>query len=218
MAFWDFYALEYLYSWLSRSYGINQKKLDYIRELYEKTTYGLFRAACDALERSVRWEIRHAFDHIGTHPKKRKEATKQILRIFNLKKVPSRGRMPLEMISLVFSLKKTWLSSFGGKSWADATELLIKAKPYLEQYAPDKWSIYLDGIFDLEHNTGFVLNKTEFQIISETDLDVRHRLTSIKAFLGQGISKKVENLIFANMQYLPAAPKNQLLKISKKKK
>lgn len=146
-AFWDFYALENLYSHLSWIYGVNQKKLDYIRELYEKTVYSLFSSACEALERSVRWEIRHGFDMHGMSRQKQEWLKKRILKRFNIKKIPSRHRMPLEMIAFSYNQPKLWNTSYGGAVWGKATEFLIKAKPYVTQHEPNKWAIYLDGIF-----------------------------------------------------------------------
>jgi hypothetical protein len=50
-----------------------------------------------------------------------------------------------------------WGSSYGGKRWADIAKSWFKLKN-----APEKeWPIWIDHVFDLEHNTGTMLNKVK---------------------------------------------------------
>ncbi len=77
------------------------------------------------------------------------------------------SKLPLEAIHSMYALK-IWYRHYGGKRWAEATRLLIQ----LKDSKTLKDDIYLiDRIFDLQHNTGFILNKTVF-----ATLDSRERV------------------------------------------
>ena len=71
----------------------------------------------------------------------------------------------LEKILFVFEAD-CWQLDYGGKRWAEATKLLIQ----LKNSKTLKDDVYLiDRIFDLQHNSGFVLNKTVFVTLDRRD-------------------------------------------------
>jgi len=76
----------------------------------------------------------------------------------------SLAKRPLSTISEAFHIK-AWSSDYGGKRWGTATDFLIKLK---ESKSLKDDIFLLDRIFDLQHNTGHILNKTTFRCLSKS--------------------------------------------------
>ena len=76
---------------------------------------------------------------------------------FNLK---GNERGFVEFAKIIFSDFK-WSESFGGKSWADIADGWLKLydAPYTPADNGGNTSAYIDHIYDLEHNSGTVLDK-----------------------------------------------------------
>ena len=155
--FIDFYAQNHI--WFktvgSSQYGYKLEKIipapkeKKIDETFSTTVSMIKKLVIESLEDSVRSEIRHfqdCFDHNLF-----KEKIKLSLNVGQSSN--------LEKIRLAFSYHKYWDRQYGGKRWAEATKYLIS----LKNSKNIKDDIYfIDRIFDLQHNTGFILNKTNF--------------------------------------------------------
>src|SRR5207248_2883537 len=59
----------------------------------------------------------------------------------------------------------------------------------------------IDRVFDLYHNNGFMLDKTEFSILDSSDLNARFEAKSIFEYIDK-CSDKVKKMAYANMNYL----------------
>ena len=111
-----------------------------------------------------------------------------------------------------------WESCYGGELWANATRLLIELKKLLKlNNVYDKLALTIDAILDLQHNNGFIMNKTGFGVLSGTKLcewdgykddiefnhlDNRYNLKSIDDYKPY-CSTKVRNLITATGRHIP---------------
>lgn len=168
--FFDFYAINDLWS---RTVGLEEfgykefkilpfNKQRKIHEFFESVVEEMKFRVVNCLEKSVRDEMRHfnkcgplAHLYMTTWYYKRKD--KEVLKLIDLygrKKI----LWPLEAIYKAFYMPG-WDTEFGGKKWAKATKYLINLKNS-KDYKTDVFLI--DRIFDLYHNTGFVLNKSYF--------------------------------------------------------
>jgi len=191
----------------------------------------------DALEYSVRREIRHFTDrHAGVVDNCRDwgaaEATEdeELEYEANSKKYAKykaefrrRGGHDEVDLGTIENMFKDpaidWEDSYGGECWAEGTAFLIK----LKESKTIKDDIFLlDRIFDLQHNNGFILNKTGFKVICAewsggatsrktwswfhddfkytTMLD--YRVYSNTKGLAKHASSSVRNLFTANRNYL----------------
>lgn len=152
------------------------KKAEKINQAFHETITLIKANVIDALEYSVRREARHIYGCFNPSEKEI-ELLKTIKHIsfeknsyedYNGKTHHSyyingvnQDKMSLYDIQRVFSMKG-WDSSYGGKRWAKGTEMLIALKNS-KNVTEDVFLI--DRILDLHHNTGFILNKTEFDIL-----------------------------------------------------
>lgn len=89
----------------------------------------------------------------------------------------------LKKIEMLFNAPK-WSKSYGGKKWADICRILIL---YLEGQITDL--IFIDQVFDLEHNCGCVFNKNKSYI---------DQYNNIKDFLNYKKCFKGELIDFLN--------------------
>lgn len=98
---------------------------------------------------------------------------------------------------------------YGGKRWGKATELLIKLK---ESKSIKDDIFFIDQIFDLQHNTGFILNKGPFITLEnhsvnikdstwKRPLDIRFKYSPYDML--KWCSFEVRHLYITNLNYLP---------------
>jgi len=189
--FWDFYALELMTS-LSKNDHFTYQRLT---SLLSKTTTLLLSEQVKALEASVRGEIRHFINACKkmSHSNTACYVSDYLAKVY---KHSSPISISLETTKALFKNKKVWDVDFGGKSWANATLTLIQAKKALQEHNMGDMIFYVDHIFDLHHNSGFILNKTNFNVLDEgfigepTPLEQRRNIKSLK-----GIKCHVKNPI-----------------------
>lgn len=215
--FIDFYTLNEI--WFrtvgAETYGYNLtkvipgKKADKIAAGLEKVVAVLKQEVIFALEASVRAEIAHwnnetsdkcyDVDKYTFRPEytalcKLATVSRWHASIVKLQK------LPLPAISRLFNYKH-WSQSYGGKLWGDATDCLIKLK---ESTVLKDDIFLLDRIFDLQHNNGFILNKTEFAMLDRvrkfklTAVDKNYVYKKALNFrFGATLADMVENSTFA---------------------
>lgn len=194
--FFDFYTLNEL--WFrtvgAEAYGYPVTKIipfakeKAIEDAFKNRVARLKHQIIEALEASVRGEIKHWADEVNDEVGEKYDQDGNIIpgtSIFEkfskrvgydkvLDECWSARRefltnLPLESIKLLF-FAKCWNRSYGGRRWGQATDLLIQ----LKNSKSIKDDVYLiDRIFDLQHNTGFVLNKTVFATLDRQGEVVR---------------------------------------------
>lgn len=157
----------------------------------------------EALEYSVRREILH-FKTFGVGTRddwgfdiKTKEFYQTCRKRYGLVKT-----WDLSMIYNAFNLP--WADdSYGGRLWAVATAWLIRLKKCVKLI--DKVFI-IDRILDLQHNNGFILNKTNFVVLNPDDygrdchLDIRAQATLDKLVSNSFLS--IQKIYNANKNWI----------------
>lgn len=87
-----------------------------------------------------------------------------------------------------------WSTDYGGSSWADIVKVFLELKKNIDS-DPKHLLTIIDKIYDMEHNTGSVLNKGNLLVL-KSELDIRSELKDLESFLYVGKqSLIVKNLI-----------------------
>lgn len=190
-----------------------EKKID---EVFNLRISEMKERVIHCLETSVRGEIKHFNTEgpLGRHFYVNLN-DKYLIYAKNLIKKygKNKSKWPLDKIYEGFYLKG-WNSDFGGKRWAKGTKFLIK----LKDSKNIKDDIFLiDRIFDLYHNTGFMLNKTYFKYLDylfHEDIKKKYKIRQsnplnfrFKAKIDQMVnfcSTEVYKIYMANKNYLIA--------------
>lgn len=197
----DFYVLESL-SYFAGKNSLNfSDKSRAIENQLEIVVEKLYINAREALEKSIYKEYKHSFGWYSGNKTRQK--------IFS-----SSSTRKLKKAFIVFSDYKKWCDEYGGKLWANAAELALQ----YPQSTKDK-VLWLDRLFDMQHNTGHLLNKTDFKVLERKRaafgkvlnqkpnpikmLNFRYKanLKQLSCFS----SKKVKGLLFANKNRIPKA-------------
>jgi hypothetical protein len=105
-----------------------------------------------------------------------------------------------------------WAKWYGGKNWATAVKFLIEKPKTIKQK-----QIWIDRVLDLQHNSGHILNKTHFSVLSapkrchRVNQSKRNKRTALNyrryaeriSDLTRYSSSYVSRLVSANMNYIP---------------
>ena len=98
-------------------------------------------------------------------------------------------------------------SKFGGPAWGTGSSAFLKLLPKHESLNIEDMGALVDHIFDLQHNTGKLLNKGGMDIDTE-DMDKRAKITHIARYLPM-VSPPVKKIIMMVLKYLPGNPEEQ---------
>lgn len=147
-----------------------------INETFENTVKILKEKLIKAFEATIRGELRHfenecfnCIDHTRNSRKKVEQ--------FVARNGKNHSRWNLNQIKEAYMTLR-WEDSYGGKKWGVGTDYLIKLKASTS-IKDDVF--YIDRIFDLQHNTGFILNKTIFRVLENyIDIKIKNRTISSK--------------------------------------
>lgn len=126
----------------------------------------------------------------------------------------NRENFRLKKCLIIFSDHRKWVHAYGGKVWAKACELALESPQTLK----DK-ILWLDRLFDMQHNTGHLLNKTDFKVLEKKSVAfgrvmgkclypikmLNFRYEANLKQLSHFSSKKVKGLLFANRNRIPKA-------------
>lgn len=234
--FFDFYALNLL-DYFAGSRTLNHAaRAERITNKYEELTEKIYRKMHRALLYSVVREFRHLCEETynndeDANPIIDRETYQMYWRISKHVKdcYDSRkgGQAFLDFLNgevehlpiqprledLLFCYNNVeWCDKYGGKNWGKATALLLNIPKTLSQK-----QVWIDRVLDLQHNTGHILNKTDFYILSaakqchRADQSVRkkrsplnyRRYANTMSDLLRYSSHKVRKLAIANMNYIP---------------
>jgi hypothetical protein len=187
--FFDFYALECLTHFCGPNSLNFECRRDRIRYASESAIDTLYTHVKDALRVSVMSEYENAQCnyHGDEQPRYKPGAS-------------------LQYIRNVFAQKNRWNHSYGGKKWAIATDFVMQnPTTYIEK------TIWIDRVFDLQHNTGFILNKTDFNCLEGEIKPKKGRRQKILNFRASAkfvdlldhCSLSTKKLAFANSCFIP---------------
>jgi len=178
----------------------NRRREEVINHAMADCTRQLGKAVLEGLKFSIYSELEHAFTNEmvwwnGQYPE---------LDI----KMKSYKSKPVSQLDKTFSIEEAyliykygaWLEGYGGEQWAK----VIDAYHHLEKNLNSNLQsliVAIDRIYDMQHNTGFVLDKTWLNV-DQNNLDVRHHMRSPEGFLhSKAISPYVRNLIASALNY-----------------
>lgn len=226
--FFDFYSMYELYmraggfreeGYKDYAVFINEDIWERIVSKYETTVDEFYDLVYKALVYSVESELRH-------FPKQcircRMDSTKDFYKDFCQKagieeeminKTKRNVEAYPEIAVKIYSIPK-WDSCYGGKRWAAGAQMLVESKKVKTRHQKVFWC---DRVLDLYHNSGHLLNKTDFQFLSEycitppkgkmrTPLDVRAKSKSVLNFLPY-VSTSVAKLVIPRKNLLDSNPK-----------
>lgn len=211
--FFDFYILEALSNFCGENSLNHQAKIDRIEKLTDETVERFYKKIVAALKYSVGRELRHVIGCSGVSSKKRAAAlsdeealemnslynrfsylsTENVIEFYD-KQCPKR-------VYFLFQCR-VWDATYGGKKWAKAAKLLIN----LPKNRKEKL-LFIDYALDLFHNSGHLLNKTEFKVLSDRKTykqrgrwknALNYRKNATLEELARHSSTKVRNLYIAN--------------------
>lgn len=97
-----------------------------------------------------------------------------------------------------------WNEAYGGPAWGSGVIGLLNLLHAKKKLTTEDMNGIIDHIYDLQHNTGSLLNKGPMYIESD-DLDRRYRTRDITRFLPY-VSSTVKNIIIRYYQYIQPDP------------
>lgn len=97
-----------------------------------------------------------------------------------------------------------WGRSYGGSRWGAGVIGLLKLVHAKKNLSTEDMNHIIDHIYDLQHNTGSLLNKGPMYV-TETDLNRRYKITDIMRFV-PFVSPLIRDLILRYQRYLRVDP------------
>ena len=180
-SFFDFYAINelYLYAGGFRNIGYeNYSKFvshnieERLKYKYEEVVENFYEDILKALASSIHCELRHfpskcCYDYEFTYENiinKTRFSKREIKRALKCRVIDVQKYA--EVIHAIFYIPR-WYYNYGGKKWAKAAKLMIDSKSLKTLASKVYW---IDQVLDLYHNTGHLLNKTKFEVLSSDKL------------------------------------------------
>lgn len=97
-----------------------------------------------------------------------------------------------------------WGGLYGGNRWGAGVIALLKLVNAKKKLSTEDMNHIIDHIYDLQHNTGSLLNKGPMYV-SETDLNRRYKISDVMRFV-PFVSPLVRDLILRYQRYLRVDP------------
>lgn len=228
-SFFDFYLANLLFDFNTRKDHIYFGcKLDRIEDVRNRINDSFYNKVRDSLHYAVLREFRHIDDYFiydGDNTKEYDGIYKKYrLTIRRIEKVVEKHyynqlasdkdikdviNLKIDLVDVykMFHAHKYWETDFGGKLWAKATEFLLN----LPKNDKEK-IVWVDRVLDLYHNSGPLLNKTEFKILFKPKTcgeklmkrtALNYRRYAKAADLAKYSSVSLRKLFIANRRSLP---------------
>ena len=140
-----------------------------------------------------------------------KEEYINIKKIKNVYDAMKKSGVTLDDIEKSYN-KIPWGGAFGGPKWGEGAISLLKLINFKKNLTPEDMNHIIDHIYDLQHNTGSLLNKGPM-FISEKDLNRRYKITDITRFLPY-VSPVIKNIILRYQKYLKSDPESAELDVN----
>lgn len=170
--FFDFYAINELYlrcggfrevGYIKYDVFVPERIFEKIKYSYEEIVETIFQHTVECLSRTTRGELIHNFysrvlfqgDYMTPKLLLKKEG-------YNMKIFYGDGIIQNANKAYHLFTEYSWEEPYGGKAWANGAEALMDLKNI--ETTSDK-VYWVDRVMDLYHNTGHILNKTEFSCL-----------------------------------------------------
>ena len=112
------------------------------------------------------------------------------------------ARLQLKDLELAYKLTG-WSVGYGGARWGEAVTALIKLLKSRDNNDLDGMNQAIDHIYDLQHNSGSLLNKGPMYVTND-DLNRRFKITDVTRFI-PFVSSLVKTMILRYQPYLRAS-------------
>jgi hypothetical protein len=148
--FFNLYALSdiaYLFTSLRITHA---NRADRISLEFNNAVENMYSKVRAVLAKSVSGEFRHTADRFIYNGKKD----------FNAQKVCK--NKDFYTMSKVFNRDECWDGDYGGTLWGKAAEILLENPTTTQQKM-----FWIDRVFDMQHNNGFILNKSCFRNLED---------------------------------------------------
>lgn len=208
--FYDFYALIYMDVFCGETgYNINHaNKAKQITERMERKAEELYTYIYFNLLYSANSELEHAQRSMAINDDFHSDEQDELRDNIPYNFISKGDNYSLRLMYRGFS-ELNWEPYYGGPKWAKATNYLINTPNTIKQKI--QW---IDEVLDLQHNTGFILNKTSLACLSSKRKDTAchsdKRLSALdfraQASLEELVSRSsstVKKLYIANKNLLP---------------
>lgn len=100
--------------------------------------------------------------------------------------------------------KVPWGGAYGGPRWGAGAVALLKLAHAKKNLSTEDMNHIIDHIYDLQHNTGSLLNKGPM-FIKDSDLNRRYKISNVARFI-PFVSPIVQNMILRYQRYLHGDP------------
>ena len=194
--FFDLYALSDLHYLFAELRITHARRSERIREAFENIVEDMYGQVRKVLARSVSGEYRHTANcelYYGENPRTQKVCKE----------------LDYLAMAKVFSAEDDWYQDYGGPLWAKAAEMMMENPRSLK----DKM-FWTDRVFDMQHNTGHILNKSRFKVLEQewniTDMEDRASALDYRA---AGKLLEWELLVSRKVRNLLVPLKNQIKEI-----
>jgi hypothetical protein len=127
-----------------------------------------------------------------------KEEQINISKVRNVYDAMNKSGVTLNDIALAYN-NIEWDGSYGGSKWGEATVTLIKLMDAKKNKDTDEYIDIIDHIYDLQHNTGSLLNKGPMHV-NDDDLNRRYRITHPARYL-PFVSPLIKQLLTRYLKY-----------------
>jgi hypothetical protein len=147
--FFDLYALSDLHYLFTELRITHIRRSERIREAFESVVEDMYGQVRKVLGRSVSGEYRHTASceiYYGENPHTQKVCKE----------------LDFVAMAKVFLEEDNWYDEYGGPLWAKAAEMMMENPRSVK----DKM-FWIDRVFDMQHNTGHILNKSRFKVLEQ---------------------------------------------------
>lgn len=192
--FFDFYALHPIWCFLKKR---KDRHFDYVNKLFEIKCFTLGNIVLKSLQYSINSESKYVFGmynqkNSGTCKKIRYQFAKQRKLKINI----NPKDVDLKIKKSAFLFREMWECEYGGYAWAEACDYCLALENALKNYDMNKIILLLDSIFDLQHNTGHILNKDgSFDFLGNSICVLNFRSVASLKELAFFSSIKVKNIV-----------------------
>lgn len=154
------------------------------------------------------WTGNSSFNDVPEEPSAEKSDTlnEELINtdiIKNVYAAMNKAGLTMDDIKIAYN-KIKWGGGYGGPRWGEGAIALLKLQNAKKNLSTEDMNHIIDHIYDLQHNTGSLLNKGPMNV-SDEDLNRRYRITNIARFI-PFVSPVVKNLILRYQKYLHADP------------
>ena len=164
------------------------------------------------------WSGLSTFNSVEDEPEENDDSKEKLTEGLDPEKIKkvhaamNKAGITLNDIAIAFN-DIAWVSTIGGESWGTGAVALLKLMDAKKNMDTEDLNHIIDHIYDLQHNTGSLLNKGPMYVTNQ-DLNRRFKITNVARFI-PFVSPIIKNLIIRYQKYLYDNPEKAELELEK---